>query len=138
MNLEKGSMIKSPIKNWSNAKFKGWIISLLRRGTLRWPPRSEVLREARTQRKINEASGRLAQHYKCAICNGEFVLKSVQVNHKDAVITSEGFTTWDNYIERMFCSYDKLEVLCKNCHQETTQREKELRKAKSLIRSKIK
>lgn len=119
----------SPIPSWSKAKFKGWIISLLRRGTLRFPNRNEVLKEAKTEKKINVASGRQAQHYKCAGCNKDFPAKDVCVDHISPVILPNvGFTTWDEYIERMFCSKDNLQCLCKTCHDAKSLIEKGKRK----------
>ena len=58
--------MKSNVIGWSDAKFKSWIVALLRRGSIRYPPRNEALKEAKTEKKINPASGRLAQHYVCA------------------------------------------------------------------------
>ena len=115
--------MKSNVIGWSDAKYRSWIVSLLRKGTLRYPPRNEVLREARTEKKINPSSGRLAQHYKCAECGGEFPMSAVQVNHKEPVIGEEGFISWDKYIERMFCAKENFEVLCKSCHEVVTQKE---------------
>lgn len=122
-------MIKSPVKTWTDAKFKGWVISLLRRGTLRFPNRNEVLKEAKTDKKINVASGRMAQHYKCAECFGEFPASKVAVDHVQPVVCpKQGFTDWDTYIERMFCTKDNLQVLCSNCHTTKSFKEKEERK----------
>ena len=58
--------MKSPHPKWTPAKFKAWIIALLRRGTMRFPPRNEVLQAARTARKINKSTGKLAWHSKCS------------------------------------------------------------------------
>jgi hypothetical protein len=107
------------------AKFKSWIISLLRRGTMRWPPRNECLNEAKTKKKINKKTNRLAQHYKCKGCGKEFPLKEVCVDHIEPVVdVNRGFVSWDEYIERMFCSKEKLQVLCSTCHDEKTAKEK--------------
>ena len=119
--------MKSSVKNWSDAKFKGWIISLLRRGTMKFPPRNEALRAAKTEKKINEKTGRIAQHYRCAGCKEEFPAKGVQVNHIQPVVGDSGFIDWNTYIERMFCPVEKLNVLCSSCHDGATQQEKEKR-----------
>lgn len=121
--------MNSPIPNWSKAKFKGWIISLLRKGTLRYPPRNEVLKEAKTEKKINPSSGRMAQHYKCAKCRQEFPLSKVYVDHVVPVVDPViGFIDWNNYIERMFCHKENLQVLCSVCHDAKTAIEKGRRK----------
>ena len=38
-----------------------------------------------------------------------------------------GFTTFDDYIERLFCEVDNLDVLCYDCHREKTDKETEER-----------
>lgn len=129
--------MKSPIPSWSDSKFKGWIISLLRRGTMRYPPRNDALREAKTEKRINVATGRLAQHYKCAGCGGEFSLKNVCVDHIEPVIKpGQGFVSWDVYIERMFCTKENLQVLCSKCHDVKTAMEKEEKKNENKRNSK--
>lgn len=123
--------MKSPVAGWTGAKRKGWIVSLLRRGTMRFPPRNDALRAAKTEKKINTLSGRLAQHYKCTGCKGEFTAKGVVVDHIEPVIpTGAGFTTWDAYIERMFCSVDNLQVMCGKCHDVKSAAERTQRKIK--------
>lgn len=121
--------MKSPIKGWTDAKWRGWIVSLLRRGTMRYPPRNDALRAAKTEKKINEKTGRLAQHYQCAMCLGEFPAKSVCVDHIQPVIDPNGsFVNWDTYIERMFCPVENLQILCSLCHDVKTQKEKDVKK----------
>lgn len=121
--------MKSPIKAWTDAKFKGWIISLLRRGTMRWPPRTECLNKAKTTKKINPKTKRLAQHFKCKACKKDFPAKEVVVDHIEPVVDiKKGFENFDTYIERMYCSVKNLQVLCKDCHEEKSRGEKELRK----------
>ena len=121
--------MKSPIKDWTDAKFKGWIISLLRRGTMRWPPRNEVKEKAKTIRKINTKTGRLAQHFKCKKCRKDFPDKGVVVDHKNPVVdVKEGFIDFNTYIERMYCSSKNLQVLCKDCHDVKSKDEKLRRK----------
>ena len=121
--------MKSPIAGWTDAKFKGWIISLLRRGTMRWPPRNEALAKAKTEKKINTATGRMAQHFKCAVCLQDYSAKNVVVDHiEPVVLPGIGFIDWNTYIERMFCSVENLQVLCKTCHDIKSSTEKTQRK----------
>lgn len=72
--------------------------------------------------------------YLCAICgnivsptvNGK---KNVAVDHIVPVVdVEEGFTTWDNYIERMFCEEDNLQLICSICHDKKTKAEREGRR----------
>lgn len=128
--------MKSPIDGWSDAKWRSWVISLLRRGTMRFPPRNEALRAAKTEKKINEKTGRMAQHYACAICKSEFPAKGVVVDHiEPCVSTIDGFIDWNTYIERMFCPIENFQVACENCHTNIkTKLEKEITKETKSIR----
>ena len=117
----------------TNSKLKSWLISGLRRMTMRYPPRNEALRAAKTEKKINEKTGRLAQHYRCAICLGEFPAKGVCIDHVQSVVDPNGsFVDWNTYIERMFCPVENLQVLCNNgensCHHKKTKQERKDRK----------
>jgi hypothetical protein len=118
----------SPIPSWTPAKFKQWVISLLRKGTLRWPPRNDVLKSARTGKKLNKLTNRMSFHYKCNCCKKEYPSSQVCVDHIIPVVdVNTGFTSWDEYISRMFCSKDGFQVLCKDCHDSKTVEEQSRR-----------
>lgn len=91
---------------------------MLRGGTSRYPEKYETLKEARTEKKINVKTGRVAQHFKCALCNNEFPAKDIQVDHKIPVVGPEGFISWDLFIERLYCEKDNFQVVCRPCHKE--------------------
>lgn len=109
---------------WTEARFKQFVRSALRAAFRKWPPKFDVLRNARTEVKLNPASGRQAMHYRCATCKGEFPLKQVQVDHIKPIGT---FTTWDKLVERLYCEAKKLQVLCKPCHKAKTKTERTCR-----------
>ena len=113
-------------KEWTEARHKSFIISGLRAASRRYPPKWETLNEAKTEKKINSKTGRLAQHYLCKSCKGEFPAKDDQVDHiKPVVDPKVGFVDWDTYINRMFCPKKNFQVLCRSCHLEKTKREKQ-------------
>jgi 5-methylcytosine-specific restriction endonuclease McrA len=103
----------------------------LRAASRRWPPKYTALKSALIGRKTNKKTGLLAQHFKCAMCEEEFVAGDVQVDHIHPVVDpSVGFISWDVYIDRMFCELPDLQVLCKPCHKVKTDEEKIKRKQK--------
>lgn len=114
--------------NWTEGKFQSFIKSTLRKGSTRWPPKYEVLNEAKRGKGINPISGRLAEHYECSACHNHFVAKQVVVDHISPVVPVTGFISWDDVIARMFCSKENLQVLCKVCHSVKTKEENAQRK----------
>lgn len=99
---------------------KGFIIALLRRGSYRWPIRTQAMKLARVSRG----------QYKCNHCKGTFNRKDIQVDHVNPVVDPiEGFTDWNDYIKRMFPeNVECFQILCKECHNIKTLIEKEIRK----------
>lgn len=106
---------------WTVGRFNSFVTSILRSGSRRWGPKYTTLNLSKTEKKINPASGRIAQHFKCAHCQEEFTAKNVQVDHIQPI----GFDkTWDEFINGLFCEADNLQVLCTTCHKIKTKLEK--------------
>ena len=117
--------MSKPIKTrnnatWTEARYEGFITSILRSGSRRWAPKYSTLKDAYTKTKTNKKSGRLAKHYRCAICSGEFTSTNVQVDH---IVPIGRDLDWNTFIEALFCEKDNLQVLCKSCHKEKTKSE---------------
>ena len=117
------------MKEWTEGRIRAFITSTLRAGSRRWPPKFTVLNNAKTEKKVNEKTGRIAQHYRCNKCKQEFTSKDVEVDHiKPVIDPKKGFQSWDVYIQRLFCEEKNLQVLCKTCHKEKSNKEKEVAK----------
>jgi 5-methylcytosine-specific restriction endonuclease McrA len=113
---------------WTQARLKNFIISALRSASNRYPPKYECLNAAKVGKKVNKATGRLAEHYKCAACKKHFVAKEVQVDHIEPVVSPlTGFIDWNTFVARMFCPITNLQVLCKGCHKVKSDKEKKER-----------
>ena len=114
---------------WTEARWRSFVISALRSATRRYPPRNRALKKAFVKRQISKVSGRLAMHYKCAICNKLVTSTNVQIDHIVPVVDPvKGFVSWDEYINRMYCEEDNFQVLCKPCHLKKTKKERECTK----------
>ena len=111
------------------AKLKNFVVSQLRGSFRKYYVKYEVLNEAKTEKKVNASTGRIAQHYRCNGCKKEFVQSQVQIDHVCQVIKATGFTTWDDYINSLFCSKENLQVLCLTCHKAKTKEENAERRA---------
>jgi len=110
---------------WSDARKRGFIVSVLRSGTRRWPPKYQALSEACVGIRYNEKTKRNGKHYSCKACEGEFPSSKVQVDHIAPVVDPKtGFTTWDAFIEGLFCGKENLQVLCIECHSQKTATER--------------
>ena len=106
---------------WTRGRFDSFVTSILRSGSRRWGPKYQTLNNAKTEKKINPKSGRLAQHFRCAKCGEDFVAKDVEVDHVVPIGTEK---TWDQFIDGLFCEADNLQVLCKPDHKQKTKEEK--------------
>lgn len=96
-----------------------FVKNTLRRASYRWPPRDEAIRAARVARGF----------YKCSQCEIDtFKRHEVELDHVEPVIPiKDGFTTWDEYIRRLFPNAEGYQVLCKTCHGAKTMIEDTLR-----------
>lgn len=101
-----------------DSKFKAFIVNTLRKASYRWPPRSECLKAARVDRG----------YYSCNMCKNTFHRKEITLDHIIPVVKLSGFTTWDNYIERMFPNSEGFQALCNQCHDTKTMTENNIRK----------
>jgi 5-methylcytosine-specific restriction endonuclease McrA len=108
-------VVKKKQKKQNRATFcKG----LLRRGSFHWKARNDALVAARVERG----------KYKCASCEDLFGPKEVQIDHIFPVVDpKKGFTTFDDYIERLFCETEGFQILCTSCHDAKTKIEDVMR-----------
>lgn len=98
---------------------KRFIIATLRKASYRYGERYKALKLAKDFYGL----------YKCASCKKKFERKAIQVDHINPIVPISAWVfNWDDYIERMFCSADNLQVLCKPCHKQKTQKENKIRK----------
>lgn len=81
-----------------------WIKAALRRVWGRSQQRTSALKAAKISYGL----------YECAICKKPTRRKDINVDH---IIPIGRFTTFDLYIERLFCDTSGLRILCKGCHK---------------------
>ena len=113
---------------WTAGRFNSFVKSTLRSGSQRWPPKYRALNAAKQGKKINESTGRLAEHYQCNVCKGSFAGKDVEVDHINPIVPTSGFISWDSFIDNLFCELSNLQVICKTCHAKKSKLENEERK----------
>ena len=98
---------------------KNFITQTLRRATYRWAYKNIAKNKMRIERGL----------YTCQGCGNAFGPKDIELDHIIPVIDlKNGFTTWDDFIKRLFVKTDGFQVLCKNiCHSQKTAVENQLR-----------
>jgi len=112
---------------WTEARFRSFVENALRSATRKWGPVGDCEANARTRRGF----------YQCAECEKEIPAtvkvgrtrsNNKFVDHIEPAVPVTGWTTWDTYIERLFCEEDNLQLLCKACHDSKSKEENEERK----------
>lgn len=115
---------------WTDARFKGFIVSALRGASQRWGPKHEALKDAKRGRNA----------YECAGCGkvGPKTLppeagkkrrrNNAVADHIEPIVPVTGFTTWDSFIENLFCEKEGYQILCWSCNRKKTEGENEERK----------
>jgi len=112
-------------------KRRKWLVRELRRIHIRYIERNNALQVAK--RIVDDGfykngKKKTKVKYECADCGGLFDRTEVDVDHIDPVGSTQ-FLNWDDYINKLFCSMDNLQILCKPCHKRKTKKDvKEIRK----------
>ena len=113
------------LSSWTEGRLRTFITSTLRGGFRKYPPKYETLKAASVGKKINVKTNRMAEHFTCNMCKGEFPAKEVQVDHVEPVVCPfTGFIDWNTFINRLFCDGGNLQVLCSPCHDIKTAEER--------------
>lgn len=123
---------------------KNKIRGALRRAFSSSPFLSEIKNKQRVEKAAYNKDGSVAKKpdvwYKCEYC-GQLAkgaknkkgLPYVQVDHTDPVIRIDReLHSWDEFIERLYCSFDNLKVICSDCHKKKTKHERDVRKNPAL------
>lgn len=97
---------------------KTFAINILRRGMYRWYHKWTA--EKRTHIGRNE--------YYCEECGMIGPKKSTQIDHRIPVVDPQkGFTSFDDYVDRLYCEANNLQRLCIPCHKEKSANEVSIR-----------
>lgn len=101
--------------------FWSWIRSALRTKSMQWKPISEIKKLNR--RPYNGSNKRQKWEYKCSCCKQYYSSKEIEVDHIEAC-GSFNKDTAGEFIKRLFCEIDGLQILCKPCHKNKTKETK--------------
>lgn len=147
-----------PGKPWTDSVFRSLLRGALRRIWFRYPGRMEVLKAARVEimvRKKDGSGNKRQVWHKCSMCNAlgkaqltpknlaelkrakkageprpENIPLRMAIDHIDPLVPLDGTPiTWQEYVLRLFCGPEDLQVLCSVCHREKTRLENTERRA---------
>jgi hypothetical protein len=118
---------------WTEARWVSFVKGVLRAGSNKWPPKWEVKKRARKARGIYRCAGfeRKGHDAPATIIAkgvGRKRTNNIFVDHVAPVVGGTGFTSWDDFIEGLYCEVDNLQVLCKECHDAKSKAERTQRK----------
>lgn len=118
-----------------------WLISQLRRLTLRYPPAFNYINSKKIVYYIKSKKGKDLKRVKfnCDKCGKQNLKRSeVNLDHKIPVVSSTGFEDIGVFLERLFCDISNLWLICLSCHSEKTQSEnKERQENKQIVKNKV-
>ena len=107
---------------YTKAAFFSFIRSALRQKSRRWPPIYSTLNAAK--RPSKSKNKRLKWEYKCAGCKRWYPHTEVSVDHKEPAGTLRDYSDLPEFVRKLFCEREGLQVLCKDCHDKKTAEER--------------
>jgi 5-methylcytosine-specific restriction endonuclease McrA len=93
--------------------------------------RSQLVKDVRLKAQCKKKGPRGGKTYKCASCHKCFPAKSTQVDHINEVVPlnrAASDMSLDEWVDRLWCDSNNLQVLCKECHSAKTKSENVLRR----------
>jgi 5-methylcytosine-specific restriction endonuclease McrA len=106
-------------------KFINLLKKRLREASRYWPEKHKILKNSRQKIQENNAQFKNGQpkfttKFLCNSCKKLYSALEVEVDHIEEVGSFTG--DWNEYIDRLFCPMENLQVLCKECHKIKTER----------------
>lgn len=111
----------------TEAGFITFVKNQLRGATRKWKPIADTLKEARVGHGVYRCNGfeRESHNVPVTVVINKKRIKNVFVDHCIPVIDpSVGFTSWNDYINRLYSESDNLQLLCGDCHDKKTMKER--------------
>ncbi len=112
-------------ETWTESRYWTFIRSALRQAWSKYPVKYQVLNNNR--RPFIGADKRTKWEYQCAECKQWFKAKEVQVDHIKSAGSLKSYEDLPDFVRRLFCEADNLQVMCKPCHKTKTQEERKRR-----------
>ena len=112
----------------TESMFWSMLRSALRQKSRWWKPIGECKKLA--QRAYKGPNKRQKWEYECSKCKGWFKSDQVNVDHIEPAGSLNCSNDLPAFVDTLFCEQENLQVLCKTCHDQKTQLEKQLKQFK--------
>lgn len=109
----------------TESAFWSFIRSALRQKSRWWKPVSECKQKAK--RVYKGSNKRQKFEYQCNHCKNWYAEKNINVDHIIPAGTLTCANDLPGFVERLFVEVEGLQVLCSNCHDKKTAKERENR-----------
>lgn len=109
----------------TESAFWSFIRSALRQKSRWWKPVSECKQKAK--RVYKGSNKRQKFEYQCNHCKNWYADKNINVDHIIPAGTLTCANDLPGFVERLFVEAEGLQVLCSNCHDKKTAKERENR-----------
>lgn len=103
----------------TDSQFFNWLRQKLRRISITWKPINECRKKAKVSYTGNNKRRKVS--YICNSCKGEFSSTETSVDHIEPIGSLKSFEDLPQFVEKLFCEEQFLQVLCKTCHDKKTQ-----------------
>lgn len=104
---------------WTRARYFGFIRTALRKASVRWPPRIEA--KNRYRRQYRGENKRRKWEYQCSRCGEWFADGEVEIDHLEPCGKLQDYADLPEFVRKLFCEAERLQLLCHFCHQFVTQ-----------------
>lgn len=106
----------------TESAFWSWIRSALRQKSRWWKPATEAKTKAR--RAYKGKNKRQKWEYKCAECTHYFKATEINIDHIVPAGSLKTYSDLPGFVERLFCEANGLQVMCEDCHNKKTAKER--------------
>lgn len=109
---------------------KSFLVHRLRRLSRWWPEKNIARNNAKIVTLVgNHKNGnpKTKVLYQCNICSKLVEKSQGNIDHINPVVGMDGFETWDEFINTLFCNASNLQHLCLPCHSQKSSLEQEER-----------
>jgi 5-methylcytosine-specific restriction endonuclease McrA len=116
--------LKNQTKSKKTFNKKSWIVSQLRRISLRYPPAIRARNRTKEEYFIASKKGKQLRRVKftCEKCGKKDLKRTeTELDHIQPVINvATGFVDWNSFLERHFVEENGYQLLCISCHEQKT------------------